>query len=199
MKRDAIRVVLLGIIALVLVLGCDAGGHGIVLASAEPGVSALVSRNILATDESSQGIRIGMSREAVVGQFNTGLVTEISSSIVEVAEHGPDFPGKWTFNFNEDKLTWFVFNASSNEISNDKFQQYLVMTQGLIDKYAQALGTPGRVTRGIQEFRDPASQKHQGYQVLHASWDHSGGRVVVNYSFIGEGNNYSFLVSLQGS
>lgn len=199
MKRDAIRVVLLGIMALFLVLGCDAGGHGIVLASAEPGVRALVSRDVLSANENSQGIRIGMSRDAVVGQFNAGLVTEISSSIVEVDEHGSDLPGKWTFNFSEDKLTWFVFNASSNEITNDNFQQYLRMTQGLIDKYAQALGTPGRVTRGIQDFRDPANQKHQGYQVLHASWDNSGGRVVVNYSFIGEGNNYSFLVSLQGS
>lgn len=197
-----IRSSIFALTALLLLLGlssCDTGGHGVALASVDSGAVALVSPRTLLNNSQSQDIKIGMKRELVKAQFDASQVLEINNSIIEVEDPDSQYPGKWIFNFNDEVLTWFVFNSSSTDISRSNFDTYLKMAEGLITKYSQALGRSGRITRGILEFRDPALTRHQGYQVLNAIWEDGNSRVLINYSFIGEGNNYSFLVSLQVS
>lgn len=143
-------------------------------------------------------VYIGMTESSLRQTFPARDITQVGPGLVDVVDRS-DIPGKWTLNFKDGKLSWFVFNSEIRKIGSDEFKKSLDMTRKLIGKYSDALGTPGRLVRGIEDFRDPSVQKHQGYQVLNAVWNTPEGRIIVNFSFIGEDNNYSFLVSLQGS
>lgn len=107
--------------------------------------------------------------------------------------------GSWMYSFTNQKLHWFVFNASQTVINKPNFSACLAATTNIIENYKEILGQPQRFRVGIPTFNDPEIKAHNGYLVEQASWDSPVGRIKVDFSFLGENKAYEFLVSLQVS
>ncbi|KGE70802.1 hypothetical protein DC28_15040 [Spirochaeta lutea] len=142
-------------------------------------------------------IYIGMSKAELLALYPRAK--ETTASTIELQDAAFDVSGVWTFSFRDNKLSWFVFNGYNQDITSDSFTRTLKTAETLIDSYTAILGLPGQISRGISVFKDPRIQRHQGYQVISAQWNTPKGKIVVDFSFLGEGNDYSFLVTLQAS
>lgn len=105
--------------------------------------------------------------------------------------------GAWLYSFTNQKLHWFVFNASETAINKPNFNACLSATTDIIDSYKEILGQPQRFRVGIDSFNDPEIKPHNGYLVEQATWESAIGRVRVDFSFLGENKAYEFLVTMQ--
>jgi hypothetical protein len=163
-------------------------------AIATPGAA---KQSLEASTSGTSDIYIGMTRIELLNLYPGAK--ETTASTIELHDAAYDVPGVWTFSFRDEKLSWFVFNGYNTEINPDSFTQSLKTARTLIDTYTAILGLPGQLSKGIEVFKDPTVQRHQGYKVISAQWDTPKGKIVVDFSFLGEGNDYSFLVTLQAS
>lgn len=106
-------------------------------------------------------------------------------------------PGRWVYHFSENKLSWFVFNASQHDISRQSFEQYLKVAEELSRTYDSEYGKAIKVRKGIQDFKDPSEASHNGYMVQQSSWETPEGRRTVEFTFLGDHKNYSLLLTIQ--
>jgi len=144
-------------------------------------------------------IQLGMAKETLLSMFASNLVTNAEMDLWQVQGNLGEIPGRWTVSFLNNRVTWFAFSSFEHQINADEFSYTLSRTQEVVDLYSQFLGTPRRIILGITQFKDPTTHQHQGYQVYQAQWEANGSRVVVDFSFVGEGRDYGFLVTVQGS
>ena len=180
--------------------------------------SGLVSWLIFAVVILSLGSCANGSKEIANGPGNTPLTAWIGMSVYELKQIYPDLVasdtskdrfvrnttefglnGSWTYSFTNQKLHWFVFNASQTVINDANFTTCLNATTNIINDYKEVLGQPQRFRVGIPSFNDPEIKPHNGYLVEQAIWEAPVGRIKVDFSFLGENKAYEFLVSLQVS
>jgi hypothetical protein len=144
-------------------------------------------------------LTLGLEKDAIISRFPYGNAREMSKDIIEIDDVNFGIPGTWTLGFRASSLAWFSFTGYTSAINPLEFDATLERTEILLDHYSLVFGDPLRFTKGLQEFKDPSMYQHRGYQVLHALWETSEGNIIVDFSFIGEGDEYAFLVTIQGS
>ena len=162
------------------------------LSTSENSVDPVVTDNQLP-------IQLGMSKEVIVSTVSIDGPIEVDSDLWQIEGNLGDIGGRWTISFSNNKVSWFAFSSFDHQVNEHEFIDTLSRTQEVVEIYSRFLGNPRRVITGITQFKDPSTHQHQGYQVFQAQWEANGSRIVVDFSFVGEGRDYGFLVTVQGS
>ncbi len=156
-----------------------------------------ISQGYSSSSDAERGIRLGMSIDDFRALYPQARVNEGDQFIRQSREFG--IPGRWVYSFHGDRLSWFMFNAHQTDVSADLFERTYQAANDFINKYSVLYGTPWREDQGHNEFINPAEKAHRGYKVKEAQWRIPDGRVVVDFSFLGEGGVYSLLLTVQAS
>jgi hypothetical protein len=144
-------------------------------------------------------IQLGMTKEVIVSTVTLYDSVQLDSDLWQLDGNLGDIGGRWTISFANNKVSWFAFSSFDHYINENEFTDTLSRIQEVVELYSKFLGNPRRVITGITTYKDPYTHQHQGYQVFQAQWEANGSRVVVDFSFVGEGRDYGFLVTFQGS
>lgn len=144
-------------------------------------------------------VQLGMEKELLVAMVPIDSSIPVDSDLWQLEGILGDIPGRWTISFSNDQVSWFAFSSFDHQINEDEFIHTLSRTQEVVELYSLFLGSPRRIISGITQFKDPTTHQHQGYQVYQALWEENGSRIVIDFSFVGEGRDYGFLVTVQGS
>ena len=106
--------------------------------------------------------------------------------------------GEWTFSFSGSVLSWATFDALYTDINENTFYLCRNATMEIIDSNTAEIGTPPRIEKGIQVFKDPSLQPHWGYSVIRAEWKDAGISKIIQFVFQGgKGERFSFRVSIE--
>jgi hypothetical protein len=102
--------------------------------------------------------------------------------------------GTWTYEFEDGKLDWWVWDATIDELNEDNFRKCLEAASALIDEAKATSGSPVSLERGQTAFRDPKVQRHWGYDVVEAKWKADDVWFKISFRFKGAKGMYAFLV-----
>lgn len=101
--------------------------------------------------------------------------------------------GQWTYSFDRNRLSWFVFNSYEPNVTAATFRRYLEATRKTIADFTQSYGRPDTVVRGVLVFKNPADG-YPGYPVLKANWNTGSEQLRVDYSVLGSGQDHARLL-----
>mgnify|MGYP000848869821 FL=1 len=107
-----------------------------------------------------------------------------------------DLKGSWTFNFRGDILVDYYWSAYVDEVNRENFEKCYNVTQQLVGRYRKLIGEPVKTETGHINFRDPATDPHQGYDVKHFWWETNSSKTHIGFKFLA-GDSYRFQVVME--
>lgn len=108
-----------------------------------------------------------------------------------------NFAGKWTYDFKNDKLNKYHFDACCEDVNRENFIFYLKNTKQVIDFFKKEYGEPFHFSSENQKFKDPFSSKHYGYNVLSGEWKTNEMDFKIQFKFNGAAEDYNFLFKME--
>ena len=108
--------------------------------------------------------------------------------------------GKWSFDFKDGKLSWFLYNfyvQEDKDVNEKNFNKCLKATEQIIADLTKLYGKPSEVEEGTKTFRDPYKDHHWGYDVTEALWKTKKGDIKAKFKFFGGKGEYFFVVSVE--
>lgn len=108
-----------------------------------------------------------------------------------------NLPGKWTYEFQNNQLKWFIFESYSDEINKENFDKYLAATQKYIDNFKNKYAEPNEFEFENKNFKDPYKQVHWGYDVISAIWRTNKADIKIEFVFNGGKGMYNFIFSIE--
>jgi hypothetical protein len=143
------------------------------------------------------GLQLGMDEAAFTHLYPSARNDGPGRYVRTAREFGIN--GQWIYSFHGGRLNWYIFNAQETEVSEENFDRTFEAASAIIETYIGLYGAPWREDRGFSEFINPEESSHHGYKVREAQWRIPEGRVVVDFSFLGEGGVYSLLLTIQAT
>ena len=180
-RTGRVRIIIFGLLALPFLLG-----------GCSDGPQTAVNPDVRLTEDD---ITVGMSLSDFRRVF--AEVRPDQSGRWELPATLYGLKGRWTYTFAGDSLSWYVFNAYVEDVSESPFERSLDATKQLVSRYTASLGSPQRVASNMPTFRDPAVAPHAGYSVLQAIWSTRQEKLTVEFYFMGPSERYTFLVTVQ--
>lgn len=105
--------------------------------------------------------------------------------------------GKWTFNFENGKLKWFMWDYYCDKINKQNFEKCLNAARKMISDYKIQYGIPCKEKEYDLVFKDPFVEHHWGYDVIESIWKTDRTKFGISFNFMGGKGLYTFIVKAE--
>lgn len=139
--------------------------------------------------------KIGMSIDQVKKLYpNSTSTFNQSNAFIESETIIYGLEEKWGFKFKDGKVDMMSFHYYDRQFNEEKFSNFLLAAQNLIEDYKKAFGEPDIVEIGDTTYKDPDVKRHWGYKVIEAKWRNADEmKCKIEFKFLGGKGQYCLL------
>lgn len=105
--------------------------------------------------------------------------------------------GEWSYDFKDGQLDWFLWDFYDYNITEQNFEKTKQAYKNIIDNYKEIYGEPTEINSENENFKDPYTQRHWGYDVIKATWQTENFNFSVSLRFSGTRGDYYFLTKIE--